>query len=86
MARKEGYDEKIDTYAAGVLLFELLTGSPPFRAKEGGDPFDLILGQNYAVPDYVSEEARDLLSRILVADVVNVDLFRVGRICAASTS
>lgn len=34
MIRGEGHDEKLDVWTVGVLMFELLTGNPPFSPKQ----------------------------------------------------
>jgi serine/threonine protein kinase len=37
ISRTHSYDEKVDFFAAGVILFILLSGFPPFKVTENTD-------------------------------------------------
>ncbi|XP_031479670.1 probable serine/threonine protein kinase IRE4 isoform X2 [Nymphaea colorata] len=60
-----------DWWSVGIILFEFITGIPPFTAQSPEIIFDNILNQKIpwpAVPGEMSYEARDLISRLLVQD------------------
>ena len=42
MLLKKGYDTRVDIWAIGVLIFELLVGRPPF-GNNGQHSFKIIL-------------------------------------------
>ena len=58
----------MDWWSLGVLVFEMLTGSPPFQAVSNEKLKKLILSQKLKIPSYVSKEARSLISSMLVRD------------------
>jgi len=63
------YGKEIDCWSIGVILFILLSGSPPFDVSAG---FDAVANAKVAFYDdqwkHVSSEARDLVMRLLEKD------------------
>jgi serine/threonine protein kinase len=59
----------VDIWAIGVILFELLTGCPPFNDHTTEDIFDHILSLDIPWPqDELSSDAIDLIKSILIID------------------
>ncbi|XP_004676695.2 PREDICTED: serine/threonine-protein kinase DCLK3 [Condylura cristata] len=71
---EKGYGLEVDMWAAGVILYILLCGFPPFRSPERDQDelFNIIqLGHfEFLAPywDNISDAAKDLVSRLLVVD------------------
>ena len=59
---------KIDIWSTGIILFAMLCGYLPFEDKNNDVLFDKILECKVEYPDFLSEEPKDLISRILVTD------------------
>ncbi|KAL8514409.1 hypothetical protein ACS0TY_013500 [Phlomoides rotata] len=60
-----------DWWSVGIVLFELITGIPPFNADNPENIFDNILSRKVpwpSVPGEMSYEAQDLIDRLLVHD------------------
>jgi len=55
----------------GVLLFELLTGSPPFEGGSQNELFSNILALKIKWPKGFSGVAKDLISKLLKIDPKN---------------
>jgi serine/threonine protein kinase/Ca2+-binding EF-hand superfamily protein len=60
--------EKIDIWSIGIILYTLLVGRIPFKATAPQQYLDDIRNVRYNVPNSVSSEACDLLTRLLVFD------------------
>lgn len=60
-----------DWWSVGIILFELITGFPPFTAELPEVIFDNILNKNIpwpSVPSDMSSEVQDLIDRLLSPD------------------
>ncbi|WFD21486.1 non-specific serine/threonine protein kinase [Malassezia equina] len=63
-----GYTKAVDWWTLGVLLYEMLTGLPPFFSEEVNEMYRKILQEPLTFPPSVRPDARDLLTRLLQRD------------------
>jgi p70 ribosomal S6 kinase/protein kinase X len=54
-----------DYWSMGNLLYEMLVGHTPFKAKTYEETVQKMLNQPVSYPPHIDEETRDLLSRLL---------------------
>ena len=67
VVNSERYDSKIDIWCLGVLLYEILHGTPPFDASSI-DEVRRRLGDGIRVAKHFEPETRDLMHRLLEFD------------------
>lgn len=63
-----GHGEGVDWWAVGVIMYEFLTGIPPFNDETPQQIFENILNGSIIwpeVPEEMSYEAQDLISKLL---------------------
>lgn len=67
------YGEKVDVWSAGVVLYVMLAGFPPFYGETAVEIFEAVLRANLRFPvrafRSVSQAAKDLLRRMLCKDI-----------------
>ena len=66
----QGYTKAVDWWTLGVLLYEMLTGLPPFYDENTNEMYRKILAEplHFPGPEIVPPAARDLLSKLLDRD------------------
>ncbi|RHZ62552.1 putative protein kinase [Aspergillus thermomutatus] len=60
----------VDWWALGIILFEMLTGMPPFYHKDDGERRHKIIDQDLQLPESLPSTARDILTRLLDKDPI----------------
>lgn len=59
------YSYPADWWSMGIMMFDLLTGETPFTGNNKKTIFDKILKKNLQIPNYLSEDAKDLLRKLI---------------------
>ena len=68
MVRRKGITKEADIYGIGTVLYEMLTGYPPYYSDKIGELFQRIKYSALKFPHYVEEAAKDLLEKLLQRD------------------
>uniref|UniRef100_A0A7S3UZZ3 Aurora kinase n=1 Tax=Aplanochytrium stocchinoi TaxID=215587 RepID=A0A7S3UZZ3_9STRA len=68
MVQSREYDEKVDIWMTGVLMYEMLAGTAPFATPSPTQTYDKVENVDYNMPSHISEDAKDLLKGLLVKD------------------
>jgi serine/threonine protein kinase len=64
----KGYGKAVDWWSFGTLVYEMLTGLPPFYSEDVQHMYTKIMTAELEIPDTMSPEAGDLLSKLLDRD------------------
>ena len=62
---EKGYDAAVDCWSTGIVLFEMLTGLPPFLARSTEERKSMLEEGSILYPSYVNPDARSLISQVL---------------------
>lgn len=74
MVLGEGYDNKVDNWSVGVLIYEFLMGKPPFEQRESNYlTMEKIKKVDYGFPNTIHPEAKELISKVTMMNFFNFE-------------
>ncbi|KAL4492097.1 hypothetical protein ABPG73_003045 [Tetrahymena malaccensis] len=68
---KTGYGKSVDWWALGVLIFEMLSGHPPFYDCDPMGIYQKIVNSVINFPEFFSLRAKDLIRKLLNPNIEN---------------
>lgn len=66
---RSGHGKAVDWWSLGALMYDMLTGLPPFTAENRKKTIETILKGKLNLPGYLTSEARDLIRRLMKRQV-----------------
>ncbi|KAJ9596437.1 hypothetical protein L9F63_012521, partial [Diploptera punctata] len=66
---RSGHGKAVDWWSLGALMYDMLTGAPPFTAENRKKTIEKILKGRLNLPQYLTPDARDLIRRLLKRQV-----------------
>ena len=63
-----GHGKAVDWWSLGTLIFEMLTGLPPFYSRNVNHMYEKILKQELRCPSYLPPEVKSLVEHLLIRD------------------
>uniref|UniRef100_A0A673ZGY6 Ribosomal protein S6 kinase n=1 Tax=Salmo trutta TaxID=8032 RepID=A0A673ZGY6_SALTR len=77
---RSGHNRAVDWWSLGALMYDMLTGAPPFTGENRKKTIDKILKCKLNLPPYLTQEARDLLKKVVKKSNLCVVAFSLGKV------
>jgi len=62
---RSGHGKAVDWWSLGALMYDMLTGAPPFTAENRKKTIEKIMRGKLVLPPYLTPDARDLVRKLL---------------------
>lgn len=66
---RSGHGKEVDWWSLGALMYDMLTGAPPFTAENRKKTIEKILRGKLNLPPYLTADAKDLIRKLLKRQV-----------------
>ncbi|CAK90158.1 unnamed protein product (macronuclear) [Paramecium tetraurelia] len=68
MFHNDGHNNMVDYYCLGALLYEFVTGLPPFYCEDKNIIYTRLLNEQVQFPKKLSPEVKDLIKLLMIKD------------------
>ncbi|KAK4336719.1 hypothetical protein RND71_043563 [Anisodus tanguticus] len=63
--KRTGHGKAVDWWSLGAVMYDMLTGSPPFSGRNRNETIEKILKAKPELKSYLTNEAKDLIRKLL---------------------
>ena len=65
LVSKKGYDNNVDWWSCGIIIFEMIVGQPPFFSDKMQQVYEKIVAEQHQWPEgcAASESCRSIVNR-----------------------
>lgn len=70
--RNQAYDKSVDYWSLGALLYEMISGKPPFSSKNKSEIYKKINNRLTETKNYFSDDTVDLINQLMALNVINI--------------
>ena len=70
--KRSGHNKTVDWYLLGVLIYEMVTGLPPFYSSNRDKLFENIVKGQLLIPNYISENCKDIIKNVKYNKILNL--------------
>ena len=67
------YNHSCDWWSFGVLVYEMLLGSPPFEGNDEDELYESICNATPVYPDSLDSDAKACIKQVSKCNVLSVD-------------
>ena len=68
IAGNDYHGSKVDVWSCGVILYAMMCGYLPFEDPDTAQLYKKILKGDFVLPQFVSQDGGDMLSKVLNTD------------------
>jgi p70 ribosomal S6 kinase len=66
LEERSKYDKSVDYWSLGIMIYDMITGAPPFTGSNRKKIMEAVLKKKPFFPKYMTSASRDICTKVLL--------------------